>query len=388
MTIPPEELAHRLRSALDSLPVPERPWAAAHAQIIQRQKTRRRGTVIRLRGWLTPLAAAAAVAVAVTVPLAIFRGHAPATVAPAGTASGPGGAPPFYMLSPWDGRYAAVASTATGKPLVTIKPPHGTNSIGPLGAAANDRTFLLSAGTSRRGAIKLFLLHFRPQTRTASLTPLPVRIQIPAETMPAFALSPDGTRLALTEFGATVKHPVLAITIYTLATGSHRTWTVTIPGLNPQASAQMWSANGRQVQVVWTQGLAGHVLAERVDTAAPGTHLPRPAELPIPSRLTRTLEDMYVAPDGDVFLSAGANRPTWTLTRFSPRTGRLTRIMGPVRHTKITPSVDWASNAGHVLIISGRDGGLGVLHSGRYLPLPRTDIPRPIPFNDPTSTVW
>lgn len=384
MTISPEELARRLRSALDSLPVPERPWAAAHAQIIQRQKTRRRDRAVRLRGWLTPLAAAAAVAVAATVPLAIVHGHAPARVAPAGTASGPGGAPPFYMFSPFDGQYAAVASTATGKTLVTIKPPRGTSSIGPLGAAANDRTFLLSAGTSRRGAIELFLLHFRPQTRTAALTPLLARIKIPANTVPAFALSPDGTRLALTDFGATVKHPVLAITIYTLATGSRRTWTVHVPGLNPQASAQIWSPGGRQVQVAWTQGRAGHVLAERLDTAAPGTHLPRPAELPVPSRLTRTLQNMYLAPDGDVFLPAGAYRPTWTLTEFSPRTGQLTRIMGPVRRTKITPSVDWASNTGHVLIISGRDGGLGVLHNGRYLPLPLTSIVR----NPLTSTVW
>lgn len=384
MTISPDELAERLRSALDSLPVPERPWAAAHAQIIQRRKTRRRDRAVRVRQWLTPLAAAAAVAAAVTVPLAVFHGHTPPAVAPGGTASGPGGAPPFYMLSPFDGRYAAVASTATGKPLVTIKPPRGTNSIGPLGAAADNRTFLLGAGTSRRGVIELFLLHFRPQTRTAPLTRLPVRIKIPANTVPAFALSPDGTRLALIDFGTTVKHPVLTITVVTLATGHRRAWTVKVPGLNPQAIGEMWSADGRNVQVVWTQGRAGHVLSERLDTAAPGNRLPRPAELPIPSRLTRTVQSMYLTPDGDVFLAVDANRHTWTLTEFSPRTGRLTPVMGPVRRTKITPWIDWAGNAGHALIISGRAGGLGVLHNGRYLPLPFTGIVR----NPLTSTVW
>ncbi|MDR3035653.1 MAG: LpqB family beta-propeller domain-containing protein [Kitasatospora sp.] len=364
--------------------MPERPWPAAHAQIIQRRKTRRRDRAVRLRHWLTPLAAAAAVAVAVTVPLALFHGHKPTAVAPSATASGPGGAPPFYMFSPFDGRYAAVASTATGKTLVTIKPPRGTNSIGPLGAAADPRTFLLSGGTSRRGVIALFLLHFHPQTRTASLTPVPGHVKIPFNTVPGFALSPDGTRLALIDFGTTGKHPVLTITVVTLATGSQRTRTVKVPSLNPQAIGATWSADGRTVQVVWTQGRAGHVLAERLDIATPGNRLPRPAALPIPSRQTRSLQSIYVTPDGDIFLAVEPNRTTWTLTEFSPRTGRLTPVMGPVRRTKISPYIDWASNAGHALIISGRDGGLGVLHNSRYLPLPLTRIVR----NPLTSTVW
>lgn len=53
-------------------------------------------------------------------------------------------------------------------------------------------------------------------------------------------------------------------------------------------------------------------------------------------------------------------------------------VLGPVRQTKITPVVQWSSNSGHVLIISGKDGGLGVLHDSHYLPLPLGILRNPL----------
>ncbi len=63
MTISPEELAHRLRSTLDSLPVPERPWAAARAQVIQRRNNRRRKIAAAAGAALTVTGVVAALAV-------------------------------------------------------------------------------------------------------------------------------------------------------------------------------------------------------------------------------------------------------------------------------------------------------------------------------------
>jgi hypothetical protein len=344
-----------------------------------------RGTAARLREWLIPLAAAAAVVAAVTVPLAIVRGHVPATGASSAVATGPGGAPPFYLAAPFDGRYAVIASTATGRTLATIKPPPGTSSIGPVGAAADDRTFVLAAATPGKGTdTEFFIVRFRPHTRTVSLTRLPFRFAPPSNTAVEFALSPDATRLAVIEFKLGAWRSVLAIRTYALATGSSQTWSAKIPGLSAQMAAEGWSADGQEVLVVCAQGLPGHVLAEAVNTSAPGTHLPPPTHLPIPSRLTRALGRLYVTPDGEVFLTTGVSGASWNLTEFSPHSGQLTHILGPVRRTKVTPSVDWSSNAGRVLIISGKDGGLGVLHDGHYLPIPLRGILR-----DPaTWAVW
>lgn len=348
--------------------------------------SRHQGIARGWRGWVIPLAAAAAVVAVVTLPLAVISGHAPVVVSPSLAASGPAGAPPFYMAAPESGRYAVIAATATGKALVLIRPPRGTRSIGPVGAAASDRTFVLGASKSKQGvANQFFLVRFHPQTKTASLTRLPFRFTPPHDTAVGMTLSPDASTLAVIEFKLGVKRSILAVTTYALATGSSRTWTRKVPGLSPQTSSQVWSPDGRQVQVAWQNSipLPGPVFTDRLDTAAPGNRLPRPVELPTPSSLTRILESISVAPNGDVFLPAGAYRPTWTLTEFSPRTDQLTRILGPVRHTKITPIVQWSSNSGHVLIISGKDGGLGVLHNGRYLPLPLGILRNPW-----VSAVW
>ena len=226
----------------------------------------------RRRRWslLAPVVAAAVTVVAVAVALAIIKdtpnGRVASSAPPAASASpanGPAnaatGVPEYYVA--WmqaDTPYLVVGNTYTGQVVTTVKAPDGVSLDAAYGAAADDRTFVVTgdrlhgpdAGTA------WFLLRIAPGSSTpARLTPLPVPVrQSPA----GVALSPDGAKVAVALPGSPA-----TLRVYSVATGALlREWPTTAPGeltagKEPSGSRQFtamvlrWSPAGGQLAFAW-----------------------------------------------------------------------------------------------------------------------------------------
>jgi hypothetical protein len=168
----------------------------------------------RATRFLAPAAAMAAVA-AVAIAVAViaqelgYRSLAPVPAAPALVRTHT--VPRFYALtyqSYVDGgrkimTYTAVHSSATGGTLARVTLPtlqYQGGSYGPsITAAANDRTFVVmeSNQTSVNDIVWLFRLQVSASGRTIRVSKLPVHVP-PTVAIDDIALSPDGTRLAMT----------------------------------------------------------------------------------------------------------------------------------------------------------------------------------------------
>ncbi|HEY1820805.1 MAG TPA: hypothetical protein VGG83_12830 [Trebonia sp.] len=233
-----------------------------------RQATRGGG---RRRRWsvLAPVAAAVTI-VAVAVTLAIIRDipnggvAGPATATPVTGASAASGAPapgvPEYYVA-WmqaDTPYLVVGNTFTGQTIATVGAPAGVSLEAVYGAAADDRTFIVTGDRSRgaNAGTVWYLLRIAPgSAKPARLTPLPVPVrQSPAGT----ALSPDGTELAVALPGTPA-----TLRVYSVATGALlRDWSTTASGeltaekVTPgsrqfTALVLRWSADGSQLAFAW-----------------------------------------------------------------------------------------------------------------------------------------
>ena len=179
------------------------------------------------------------------------RGHARRTSAT--------GVPEYYVA--WmqaDAPYLVVGNAFTGKAIATVKAPAGVALEAVYGAAADDRTFIVT-GDRLHGAdagTAWYLLRIAPgSSAPARLTPLPVPVrQSPA----GAALSPDGTKVAVALPGSPA-----TLRVYSVATGALlREWSTTAPGeltaqKVPAGSRQFtamvlrWSADGSQLAFAW-----------------------------------------------------------------------------------------------------------------------------------------
>jgi hypothetical protein len=231
-------------------------------------------------GWLIPVAAAVAViAVAATlVAVRTVSGPAPHGVgqpgpATSGVAANPNQVPAYYALvtkptaaTPAD---LTIAETATGKTLFTIKPPQNT-SFGSVTAAADDRTFVVAVAplpsdlSLPMAVVGWDLLRVNPGATGYTLR----RLSIPATPrktlLGGFALSPDGTELALlfdsdTVGAMTIVAGTATLRVYSVASGQAlHTWqsvskqSLTGLGANSGASGTVtWLANGHGLAFVW-----------------------------------------------------------------------------------------------------------------------------------------
>jgi hypothetical protein len=147
--------------------------------------------------------------------------------------------PPYFVSVAFTGKVAqspavaVVHDTVSGHALATIRPPIRGGTIVGVSAAGDDRTFVLdeqfwvkpkypfpTAGYP--GPHSFYLLRLSSAGRVSSLGRL--RVTVPAtQVLRAFALSPDGQRLALAvqsrkNLGRT------ELMIVTLSTGSTRVW--------------------------------------------------------------------------------------------------------------------------------------------------------------------
>jgi hypothetical protein len=236
---------------------------------------------------LAPLAAAVAV-VAVAIAMVMVgrtvnhstggngAASVPASARPGPVRAGPAlssyvasGAIPRYYVSiesignpSFNPSYAVVRATATGSAMGTVSAAAGRTVVA-VTAAADDKTFILdeqpwvssSSNADQSFEPRSFVrLSVGPDGNASSLATLP--LSVPAgQLMTGFALSPDGTKLAIAvQPDNNKREPDLTeVKVITLATGATLTWTGngTI-GFGPDdARSLSWTANERTLAFDW-----------------------------------------------------------------------------------------------------------------------------------------
>jgi hypothetical protein len=313
---------------------------------VLRGRARRRGWP----GWAPPLAAAAAVLAVVAGSLALggalSSGGSPAPgrhrtgpAAPAARPSSVDGLPPYFLAlsigtsagSRTDrGRTAGsradlgrggrspglpnvdvnVIDTATGKVAATVTFPGGKPSALTLIAADDKGAFFaaLPDGPAVPGgasATRFYEIRLRPGSAHATVTRLP----IPAvANVGSFAVSPDGSKLAITTY---TWHGnaglVQTLIVASAATGAERTWTTPVQDSGgSMGEPVIWLANGRTVAVNWLGSAAVPSSVRLIDTAAPGSDLlAGPEVLPLNRN---QFSDLVISPDGRI-LTGDADHP-------------------------------------------------------------------------------
>ncbi len=318
----------------------------------------------RWRGWLAPLAAAVAVIAAVAVALTIssgIGGRHPGK--PAAHRTDPFAQVPRYLVAltggntlPDQGRHAVVAATATGTVLGSVTPPRPYGVFTWVAAAGNDRTFVLAAQQAQpipgaRGMIggtgpaRLYRLVLHRSGRPGALRPL--RLPPVSGNINGFALSPHGSRLAVSTTqapGSAVRTSL--IQVFTLATGAQRSWSWSGVGWvgqdKPSAQSLVWAGDDRTLLFKQYRGVGGASAQIRLlDTAAPGgsltaasTRVPFPGAL-ISGRVEDPVQDygnMLLTPDGHKIISVVATL-TWQGRLSFPPQGSFAGIV----HSMLPP---------------------------------------------------
>jgi hypothetical protein len=397
----------------------------------------------RWAAWLTPLAAAASVTAVVAASLAIsttLHGGHRAASRPAGPFAG---VPPYYVvltgrrpnLNPSLAQplFAQIRATATGKVLASVTPPkpYGTFSAA---AAGDGRTFVLAAnrwkvvrangGTfAEATATRFFLLRMGAGGHVRQLAPLPIPAVPRGATISGFALTQDGSKLAVALRGGVNGGPGPEIQVFSLATGAERVWTW--PGGGPitnnaggNGQVLSWTADGRTL--AFQQWVGNDIDVRLLDVTTPGGSLQADSRLAV--RWKDDAESFHfvhgkasnvidgfsalITGDGTKIVAATASETRHPLnselafTEFSASTGKVVRVLGrwpiPGLYPGQIQDVLWTNSSGSTLIVlahvpglptkdphSGNSAGyaieFGVLNGNRFTPLP--GAPRPGGFN-------
>jgi hypothetical protein len=159
--------------------------------------------------------------------------------------------------------YAVVRATATGAALEVVAPPTGQTVVAAT-AAADDRTFMLDTQPFV-GANSNANQNFEPRTfRELRLSPggsilslSTLSVSVPGgQLMTGFALSPDGSKLAIAvQPDSNKREPDLTeVKVVTLATGAGRIWTAngTIGTGPDDARSLSWTSDERTLAFTWT----------------------------------------------------------------------------------------------------------------------------------------
>jgi hypothetical protein len=354
------------------------------------QQKRRRG-----RRPLAALASAAAVMAVIggSIALAVGGGHAPH---PAGKSTGhisssqPGPADPaprYYMeLASTGGSrlsHAVIKDTATGATLATVMPPKPFNAFFVVTGAADDRTFVLVAEAKRLAAgahyppSALFRAQYDPGRRRISLTKLPIPWITRDEQVDGLALSPDGSRLAISvtifDRGRSQK-----VSVYSMTTGAAKVWRQpNVAG----AGRLSWGSDG-MLAYNWDDAPRYGVWVLNTATAGGGLIASSRLAVAVP-RGWFFVGGALLTPDGKTVVaammrSAGnlhLHRTNSEYGEFSAATGRQTQVLLP-SHFGINQLV-WASQSGSTLIVqtlptSGYQLVDALLSGGQLTPIPHT----------------
>jgi hypothetical protein len=340
----------------------------------------------RRRGVRRPLAAVASVVavlavIGASIALAV-GGHAPHRIASskskaANTRPGhPVTAPPYYLAEisnrKGPGEHAAVIDTATGATLATVRPPKPFSTFAAITGASDDRTFVLGAERGVGGAITLFRARFDPSRRKVTLTALPIPAIPAAERFDGLALSPSGSRLAVSTTASGRRAEQLSV--YSLTTGAVKVWRQS--SLAP-AYTLSWGADG---MLAYNWDGSPHYGVWLLNTATSG------GGLIADSRLAAALPHGWafvwgalLTPDGSTVVAAEmrmsgnlrTHRTNFEFGEFSAATGAQTHVLLPQHDGQ--ESLIWTNPSGKVLVVQTetRQGmRLGVLSGGRLTPIP------------------
>jgi hypothetical protein len=354
---------------------------------------------------LAPLGAAMAVvalAVAmVNLSSTVRRATAPASSPPqaasGGMTTGPslasyvasGLVPAYYLSIVPQGSpkrfpsYAVVRSTATGAALATIMATGGGMIVAAT-AAADDKTFVLDeqpwVHTGQEFAPRTFVLvRLGASGQPGPLTRLPISLPAGAQ-MTGFALSPDGSQLAIAVRPGNVRaDPNLQqIWLYTLSTGELRTWSANgFVGTGPDDVRSLsWTTDERTLAFNW--GGSGASGVRLLNLRARGSSLLADSRQ---AAMTTSPNGVgwsppcpaysVITPDGTTLVCAtalviasrtGQYTAETEFLESSASTGSVTRILG---HWTIADEggldlgVMWSNASGSVLIGIIPDAGLG-----------------------------
>jgi hypothetical protein len=381
--------------------------------------------------WLILAAAAAAVVVVLAVVMVGFGfiGGASAPTGPTApmTAATARGLPRYYVVAFQHytnavhkiADYAVVHDTETGAALATVRVPRliadGSNPT--ISGAADDRTFVLTEETSPvvHEVVWCFLLRVAANGRSVKVTRVPISFP-PSMRIYDTALSPDGTRLAMTTQWSCGKTRCAGagIRVVDLATGHVRSWTTQANGMPLSVS---WAGND-QLAFEWQTSLSNPPAGQHTGYRLIGVHgaggdlLAGPA-IASPAAFPNYGEPAaLVTPDGkDVITSEEQNFRTWTgrvdivarVIELSARTGRTLRVLytTTVDHATTGVTGDASSLDSECNVIAlGPDAtrplvycfGFGVLAHGALVTLPGvpsevTGVPG-TGFPSPQSIAW
>jgi hypothetical protein len=419
MTSLQDKLRAALRETADEIPAQAPPlYLSPPPQASRNGRNGRNGRNARWRAWAAPLAAAALVMAAVAGSLTVVGSlkHQPA----AGAQAGPDGVPPYYVAliaaakprsdvnnmldsSSRADSAAELRSTQTGAVLATITPPRPYVSFTGVTAAADDRTFVLSAqGRSPSSAEppfpaeRFFLLRIDPpaQASTAragarmTLTALPARYVPAGYDIRGMALSPDGTRLA-----AEIANSVLyaaRLSVFDLAAGTERAWSVRpcarcfpdgggLLWFGVNIDTLSWLADSQHVAFIW-----GNTV-RLLDTRAAGSGLLTDSKTVVTwTGGDKGLDEWYGAiltPDGRTVLGVeelsriGRNAPVREhLVRWSTATGHQTAVLNNLNALTRNDieQILYTSNDGSVLVLTYLRPGTNatIVHDGRSTSIP------------------
>jgi hypothetical protein len=332
----------------------------------------------------------------------------------AGQAAGPYGVPAYYVAlitakprsdvenqlgsSSLVDTAAELRSTQTGAVLAKVTPPKPYVSFTGVTAAADDRTFVVSAQGPVRSfgmppfpAQRFFLLHIDQASRVGARMTLTA---LPAGYVPAdhgihdMALSPDGTRLAA-DIGS---DPPLdqKLYVFDLAAGTERVWSVrncpkcapgsggmVYAGVNTDALS--WTADSQHVAFIW-----GNTV-RLLDTRAAGS------DILTGSKTVATWTDGFkplnawrgaiITPDGRTVLGVeqlqGDNLKgpiREQLTAWSAATGRQIAVLNNlnVRKRSEFEQILYTNADGSVLVLTYLQPGANatIVHDGRATSIP------------------
>ena len=358
---------------------------------------------LRWRHRLAPVAAvAAAIAVAVSAVLVAGPRLAPAS------APDTAAVPRYYLTFTFglDRKFhnlpvteAMIRDTATGKITGTVKIVTNSFPASVAATAAPDgRSFIL--GTEEhapKGEYRFFRLPISAGGKPGHLTKLPA-YPVPVNAyLAGIALSPDGTRLAVSSsygVGGSQDGPaaaeVGAVEVINLVTGAVRTWTATMQqGHWYQPGQPSWADGNRMIAFTWQQAksMSNNAMTMEgvrlLDTEAPGDNL-ADARMIMPAKAVNgTINSVLITPDGrDVLVATSRDSRGTVVVQISevPAAGS-----GPVRVLHAETARATATTQGMLAsssqVLSLAPGGRYALvqciqfgwldlDSGRFTPLP------------------
>jgi hypothetical protein len=337
-------------------------------------------TARRWGTWGIPLAAAAAVVLVALSLVAVrqFGASAPATGGPA-TSPSATTVPRYYAVldnsdeTDTDNGPLIVGDDLTGKVIDTISPPHGLH-FDHVEGASDDRTFVILASnqftpSTHSPADKWYLVRIAPGTaRPYQLTKLPIKMAPGSPNGIAYALSPDGTELAVESDNGAAKS-FITLGIYSMSSGAElRAWSTTedvVPG--PVQEIVSWLSDGRQVAFSAALPNPERYQLRTLDVTGTGTDLMTASHPVVTTPLSgaHTCYSLHITPDGGTVIcatqyamvagagtNAGCANGGPGFISYSARTGKPEHILyrfGGACHNGIS-TLPWTNASGTEII--------------------------------------